>query len=142
MDIFHLLQFFQDQIKITFLKSIIFTNITKKFNEKHPDFLATKLEMSQDINNINWDIIIDPEKKDPNHSLENFEKALQPIIDKYIPLEKLKNAEHKRKYKPWITAGIRTSIKHRDKLLSSYTKEKNLSKKAKSFMNTKLNVTL
>ena len=69
-------------------------------------------------------------KKDPNYSLENFEKALQPIIDKYIPLEKLKNAEHKRKYKPWITAGIRTSIKHRDKLLSSYTKEKNLSKKS------------
>ena len=69
--------------------------------------------MSQDINNINWDIIINPEKKDPNYSLENFEKALQPIIDKYIPLEKLKNAEHKRKYKPWITAGIRTSIKHK-----------------------------
>ena len=38
---------------------------TKRFNEKHPDFLATKLEMPQNINNINWDIIIDPEKKGP-----------------------------------------------------------------------------
>merc|ERR1712100_796608 len=89
----------------------------KNFSVDNPDFPVTKFEASQEIQALNWGQIIQPEKFDPNHSLKRLEEAISPIINKYIPLEKLKNSEYKRRYKPWITSGIRVSIKHRDKLL-------------------------
>ena len=82
--------------------------------------------MSQELQALDWGKVIQPEKFNPNLSLDRFEKALTPIINKFIPLEKLKNKEHKRKYKPWISNGIITSIKKRDKLLNQYIKTKNL----------------
>jgi len=46
-----------------------------------------------------------------------------------MPLEKVKNKEHKRRYKPWITPGIRRSMNRRDKLLHKVIKMKNLPNK-------------
>ena len=80
--------------------------------------------MSQDFLSLDWKQILQPEKLDANLAFNNFYSAIQPIIDKYIPLEKVKKNDHKRRYKPWISLGIRTSIRKRDKLLNLYTKEK------------------
>ena len=86
--------------------------------------------MSQEIKALDWGKIIEPEKFDSNHSFEKLEEAISPIINTFIPLEKVKNVEHKRRYKPWITHGICTSIKHRDKILSQLKKEKNTRRKS------------
>ena len=61
-------------------------------------------------------------KMDANLALKNFQTAIEPIIDKFMPLEKVKNVEHRRRYKPWITHGIRTCMQRRDKLLRKYIK--------------------
>ena len=106
-------------------KHNFFKHNTQRLNPNNPDFPVTRFEISQEINALDWGSIIKPEKFDPNYSLEKFEQSISPIIQKYLPLEKVKNKEHKRKYKPWITNGIQTSIKHRDKLLYKYKKEKN-----------------
>ena len=86
--------------------------------------------MSQDLISLDWKQILQPEKMDANLAFNNFYEALQPIIDKYIPLEKVKKNDHKRRYKPWITLGIRTSMRKRDKLLHLYMKEKNPTQKS------------
>ena len=78
--------------------------------------------MSQDLLNLDWKQILQLEKLDANIAFNNFYSAIEPIIDKYMPLEKIKNKEFKRRYKPWITVGIQNNIKRRDKLLRQYLK--------------------
>ena len=41
-----------------------------------------------------------------------------------MPLKKLTNKQYKRKYKPWITHGILTSMRRRDKLLHQFIRTK------------------
>ena len=97
---------------------------SKKFNPNNPNFPAYKAEMSEDLNNLDWNQILQPEKNDANLAFNNFQVAIAPIINKFMPLEKVKNDEYKRRYQPWITPGIRTSIRRRDKLLRQYIKMK------------------
>ena len=47
-----------------------------------------------------------------------------------MPLKKVSNKDHKRRYKPWITNGILTSIKGRDKLLRQCIKMKDSLRKS------------
>ena len=77
-----------------------------------------------DMFDINWDEIIEIDKNDPNLSFNAFESKLMELIDKYMPLKKLTKGEIKLKYKPWITKGIRNSIKQREKLYKKYIKAK------------------
>ena len=55
-------------------------------------------------------------------SYNEFIKNLKKILDQYFPLVKLSRA--KAKNKPFITPGIRVSIKHRDKLFHKYLNNK------------------
>ena len=52
---------------------------------------------------------------------------MNELLDKYIPLTKLKKKDFKNQAKPWITKGILKSIKRRDNLLRKYinTNEQN-----------------
>ena len=50
---------------------------------------------------------------------------MQEIINTYLPLKKLSKKELKIQVKPWITNGISSSIKRRDKLLRKFIKTKN-----------------
>ena len=86
--------------------------------------------MSQDLLNLDWKQILQLEKLDANIAFNNFYSAIEPIIDKYMPLEKIKNKEFKRRYKPWITVGIQNSIKRRDKLLRQYLKTNDPTRKS------------
>ena len=47
------------------------------------------------------------------------------MVNDYIPLKKLTTNEIKYKFKPWITLGLRTSMKRRDKIYKKYIKAKN-----------------
>ena len=55
-------------------------------------------------------------------SYNEFIKNLKTILDLYFPLVKLSPA--KAKEKPFITPGIRVSLKHRDKLFQKYLNNK------------------
>ena len=53
-------------------------------------------------------------------SLDNLLSKINELIDKYAPLRKVTKAEFKQTRKPWITNGILSSIKRKDKLFHRY----------------------
>ena len=94
---------------------IIFKRDTKNFDREN--FIL-------DVLSIDWDKVTDINKGDPNESFNRFEATINPLIDKYLPLKKLSRKETKNYFKPWITLGIRNSIKRRDNLHKRYIKAK------------------
>ena len=58
-----------------------------------------------------------------NDSYEEFMTNLKKLLDHYFPIVKLSRS--KAKNKPFVTAGIKVSIRHRDKLHENYLKNKN-----------------
>ena len=80
--------------------------------------------MVADFINIDWDPLLNVDEANPNLSLDNFNKKVNEIIDTYLPLIKLSKKDLKIQAKPWITTGIRKSIKQRDLLLRKFIKAK------------------
>ena len=77
-----------------------------------------------DLLDIEWKSVINIEKGDPNFSFNNYEKTLNIIIDKYMPIRKLTKKEKKQQKKPWINYEIKTLIKSREKLYKKFIKAK------------------
>ena len=63
---------------------------------------------------------------DPDKSLNNLLHHTDELTDRYIPANKLTNKEFKQTVKPWITLGIRNSIKRKDILFKKYINTKHL----------------
>jgi hypothetical protein len=80
----------------------------------------------EDFIKIDWQNILQIEKHDPNISFNNFYETFEALLDKYLPLKKNSKVEYKRKYKPWITHGIVTSMVRRNKIFGKYIRAKNL----------------
>ena len=72
-----------------------------------------------------------------NNQTGHLISSYKALIDKYLPLRKISNKEKKGLLKPWITRGIKVSIKVRDKLLrkSTRTKSDSLYKEYKYYRN-------
>ena len=60
-----------------------------------------------------------------NDAFNNLFESTSKVIDDYIPLRKITNKEYKRRFKPWISKGILTSINRKSKLYKKYIKCKN-----------------
>ena len=73
---------------------------------------------------IDWKKVIKTENNDPNASFKNFELKLHSIIDTYMPLKKMSLNEMKYYCKPWVTPGIKNSIRRRDALHKKFIKSK------------------
>lgn len=67
-----------------------------------------------------------PSNNDVNESFDTFLTQINQIIDKLIPMKRLTRKEIKTMTKPWITSGIKTSIKFKNKLFKKYVTTKNL----------------
>ena len=65
-------------------------------------------------------------ENDPDKSFNNLLTHTDRLTDRYIPANKLTNKEFKQTTKPWITLGIRTSIKRKDRLFKKYINMKHL----------------
>ena len=68
-------------------------------------------------------------ENDADNSLNNLLSCTDNLMDKYVPLKKLNKREFKQTLKPWITPGIRNSIKRKDKLYRKYMNMKNATAK-------------
>ena len=53
---------------------------------------------------------------DPDGSFDDFLTHTDNLTDRYLPNKRLNDKEFKQTVKPWITLGIRTSIKRKDEL--------------------------
>ena len=91
-----------------------------------------------DLLNINWDNIIQVNNQNPNSSFNSFLTTLNQLLDRYAPLQKITNKEHKLKYKPWISDDVLKNIKVKNKLYNSYTKCKLPDKKAETHSTYKI----
>ena len=111
-------------------KHNLFKHNTKNLNPNNPNFQSTLSQIKHDVNNINWIQVIQSENGNPDRALDCFGKALNPIIEKYIPLQKVNNVDFKRRFKPWITSTIRSHMRRRDKLLRSHIHAKAAVRKA------------
>ena len=97
--------------------------------KKHNIYVRGKLEGENKDNflidlaaiNMTEDVIVE---NDPDKSLNNLLYHTDRLTDSYIPAKKLTNKEFKQTVKPWITLGIRTSIKRKDKLFNKYMNTK------------------
>ena len=90
----------------------------------------------RDLSQINWNELIKA-NEDPNYSFDNFYSSVEKLLNKHAPLVKLSKKEFKQQLKPWITSGIRKSMKYRDNLLNKYINCKNLENKENLFANYK-----
>ena len=122
--------------------TIIPMNNQKQLPKKHNMFKrnAKNLkgnELIKDILLINWDNIIKPENNDANSSFNAFYASINSLLDKHVPLTKITNKEHKRRYKPWISYGILKSMSRRDSLFKKYIKTNDPIKKENIFSDYK-----
>ena len=118
----HLAQFLFlpiDQFKTNNNKNIYQRNL-KSFNQQI--FL-------EDIQNLNWNNILELENQDLDNSFNNFFLMIETVLDTYVPIKKLNKAELKLKSKSWLTKGIMTSIKKKNIIYKKVIKAKTQLKK-------------
>ena len=75
-----------------------------------------------------WDVILNAEKNDVNHSFDNFLLKINGLLDKHAPFKKVSKYQLKLKTKPWITAAIHKSILVKNSSSKNYIKLKDLVK--------------
>ena len=77
-----------------------------------------------DLHNTDWENILEIESNNPNVSFENFFNTLNKLIELHLPMKKLTKKQIRSQHKPWITKGIKRSIKNRDWIYKKFIKEK------------------
>jgi hypothetical protein len=73
----------------------------------------------QDVSKINWNLGIADTNKNVDNKFSNFYNKLNEIINKHAPLRPISKRRLKQMNKPWITSGIRKSIKVKNQLFHS-----------------------
>ena len=91
-----------------------------------------KEEFILDYFEKDWDLILNVEKNDVNHSFDNFLLNMNGLLDKHAPFKKVSKYQLKLKTKPWITAAIHKSILVKNSLFKKYIKLKDPVKKTET----------
>ena len=74
---------------------------------------------NNDLQQINWPLLIDQNKNDPNKLFSTFYNKLNSLVNKHAPIKILSKRKIKQFSKPWITKGIRKAIKIKNDLYHS-----------------------
>ena len=101
-------------VKVTAVNNKTLRRDYSQFSEH--DFLAELAE-------INWDTVVNMEQGYINRSFSTFFNKVNKIVDKHAPLKTLSRRRAKKLSKPWITRGIRKSIRVKNSLYLSVNKE-------------------
>ena len=109
-------------------KQALFTRKTKNFDREN--FILDYLQ-------IDWNETLDIPLNDANHSTQKFMDTFNGLLDKYMPLRKIKQQEFKQKYKPWISDEILNKIKYKNSIFKKYVKCKNADRKHQLFLEYK-----
>ena len=75
------------------------------------------------INKVDWELVCQTQKNDPNYSWKNFYDTFEFFLDEYAPYRKLTNKESELIDKPWITEQILKKCQERDLILKQISKE-------------------
>ena len=85
-------------------------------HKKVRNFSAFSGELfKKDICSVDWNRFFQTEWNNIDKEFSTFYKTLNKIVNKHAPIKSLSKRSAKRQAKPWITEGIRTSIKLKNK---------------------------
>ena len=107
----------------------IFKNLKINSNINHNNFKRNWSTFDQekfvlDFFEINWKDTLNLKERNIDLSFDNFYNSINNLLDSHVPLKKLTKKQTKTMSKPWITHGILTSIKRRDKIHKLFIKSK------------------
>ena len=105
----------------TFLEILVKKIIQPKFIEiQNEDEHSIKL-LTESLANSNLNVIIGRDvTTDPNITYAHIETEIHSQINRHLPVKKIKFNKYKHKKTPWITTGIITSMRFRDKLYRKF----------------------
>ena len=72
-----------------------------------------------DLSNVNWNALLNKRTCDADDLFSSFYNKFNKLINKHAPMKTISNRKAKKLSKPWITKGIRISIKVKNKLYVS-----------------------
>ena len=116
-------------------------------NQSYPDVYFRKTNLSEaQWANFNYELDeslkslsfpTSPQSSNVNKMAKQITDAYNNLIKKYMPLKKVSNKHNKKPDKPWITSGIKKSIRTKMKLFRKANKTKNVDdyQKYKTFLN-------
>ena len=80
-----------------------------------------------EVRNVNWSEVLGSESgtTDVNTVFHNFYDRIAEIINKYAPICKLSRKEIKSLSKPWVTPGIKTSIRNKEEFYKRFIETRN-----------------
>ena len=104
-------------------------------NFNHELSIALHSKLSKQMNSVNCDV---------NNFASSLTSTYHDLIEKYMPLKKLSRKQKRFSSKPWISKGMKTSIKTKNKLyaLSKKTNDPIDIRKYKKFRNILTNIKL
>ena len=88
-----------------------------------------KEKFEQDLEHINWVEALKVNDKNVGTSLGNFLQIINSLLEKHAPLKQITKKEIKTKTKPWITTGILTLIRNKNKIYKNFAKLKTRNEK-------------
>jgi hypothetical protein len=116
---------------------------------KLPNVIRQKLKYFRDFSHFDKTRYLDDLKKidfkdfintDVNKSMSDFTNSLSEVTNKHAPLRRVTNKIKKQLKRPWITKGILTSIKKRQKLFRTHFLSSDAQKRKEyKIYNNKLN---
>ena len=83
--------------------------------------------LASELSSIDWNevFVSDSEATNVNTLFQSFYSRITEVIDKHVPVRKLTRKEIKSLSKPWVTFGIKTTIRVKQKLYEKYLKSGN-----------------
>ena len=98
---------------------IIYSVKEKAINRKtlRRDFSQfSEKDFTKDLSQIDWEAVVSDSQTNINRSFSTFFNKINKLIDRHAPFKTLSPRKVKRLSKPWITRGIRKSIKVKNSL--------------------------
>ena len=72
-----------------------------------------------DLSNVDWNALLNKKPCDADNVFSSFYNKFNKLINKHAPMKTISNRKAKQLSKPWITKGIRISIKVKNKSYAS-----------------------
>ena len=82
-------------------------------------------KIKSELNGLDWPNVLCINNGNVDLSFDLFYKNVNKLILKHAPLKKLTIQEKKLRLKPWITTGILTSIKTKNRIYRKFLRTKN-----------------
>ena len=107
---------------VAFRSKILHNNKTKFIQfMKQLNLKDLLLDLRNDLSKLN----LNPDKSNVNYDMINLTTVFNSVLDKHAPMRPMSRKEKRLTDKPWITRGILTSIKTKNRLYKKYFNNKN-----------------